>query len=410
MSDLSYDVVIIGAGMVGAATASLLSRSGFTVALVEAYQPAEFDSAAEVGLRVSAISPGSSAILEQAGAWKLISAQRSRPYRRMQVEDGVGLEPLIFDAPAFNLERLGTIVENALIQWSLWQLVSNAGLVDCYCPDRLKAIEFADTHNQVLLESGKNLTATLVIGADGARSLVRKAIGIRQDYWSYNQHGLVAVVGKQKANPGVAWQRFLPGGPLAFLPLADGRSSIVWTRPSVEAERLLALDTDEFCLELNQASSGWLGDVETCGPRAAFPLSMRLSESYAARRTVLIGDAAHAVHPLAGQGVNLGFADAAGLTECLIGIRLAGGDIGSAKALQKYSRSQRSESETMAFGMHSLRSLFDIDGLSMLRSAGLSVVRRSWVLKDMFLQRAAGVAANAPSLARGTSLQELMRR
>ena len=136
---------------------------------------------------------------------------------------------------------------------------------------------------------------------------------------------------------------------------------------------------------------------------------MRLSESYASRRTVLIGDAAHAVHPLAGQGVNLGFADAAGLTECLIRTRLAGGDIGSAKVLQTYSNSRRSESETMAFGMHSLRSLFDIDGLSMLRSAGLSVVRRSWTLKDMFLQRAAGVAANAPSLARGTNLQELMR-
>lgn len=410
MSDLRYDVVIIGAGMVGAATASLLSRSGFTVALVEAQEPQEFDSQADVGLRVSAISPGSSAVLEQAGVWKAISQQRVRPYRRMQVEDGTGLEPLIFDAPVFNLERLGTIVENALTQWSLWNLVSNAGLVDCYCPESLKTIGFSDNHNRLELDSGKTLMATLVIGADGARSRVRKAIGIRQDYWAYNQHALVAVVGKQKPNPGVAWQRFMPGGPLAFLPLADGRSSIVWTRPSAEATRLLALDTDEFCSELSAASSGWLGDVESCGPRAAFPLSMRLSECYATRRTVLIGDAAHAVHPLAGQGVNLGFADAAGLTESLIRARLGGEDIGSAGVLQRYSNSRRSESETMAFGMHSLRSLFDIDGLSFVRRAGLAVVRRSWTLKDMFLQRAAGVAANAPSLAKGTSLQELMRR
>ncbi|NOR20711.1 MAG: FAD-dependent oxidoreductase [Xanthomonadales bacterium] len=410
MSELNYDVVIIGAGMVGATAASLLSRSGFTVALVEAHEPQMFDGEADVGLRVSAISPGSAAILEQAGVWKAICQQRVRPYRRMQIEDGVGLEPLLFDAPAFNLERLGTIVENDLTQWSLWNLVSNAGLVDCFCPNQLKAIEFSDKHNRVLLESGETLIAALVIGADGARSRVRKALGIHQDYWAYNQHGLVAVVAKQKPNPGVAWQRFMPGGPLAFLPLEDGRSSIVWTRPSVEARRLLALETDEFSNELSAASSGWLGEVVSCGPRAAFPLSMRLSECYAAQRTVLLGDAAHAVHPLAGQGVNLGFADAAGLTEILIRARLGGRDIGSEKVLQNYSKSRRSESETMAYGMHSLRSLFDIEGLSFVRRAGLAVVRRSWTLKDMFLQRAAGVAANAPRLAKGSSLQELMQR
>ncbi len=409
MNETHYDVVIIGAGMVGATTASLLSRSGFSVALIEAHEPQAFDAEAEVGLRVSAISPGSAAVLEQAGVWKQISRQRVRPYRRMQIEDGVDFEPLLFDAPAFNLERLGTIVENTLLQWSLWQLVSGSGMLDCYCPDRLAGIETGQDQNRVMLKSGKILTASLVIGADGARSRVRKAMGIRQDYWSYNQQGLVAVCGKTSPNPGVAWQRFLPGGPLAFLPLEDGRSSIVWTRPSAEAERLLALDTDEFIKELDAASSGWLGTVESCGPRAAFPLSMRLSDCYASQRTVLIGDAAHVVHPLAGQGVNLGFADAAGLTEILIATRFAGTDIGSAKVLQAYARSRRSESETMAFGMHAIRSLFDIDGLSVIRRAGMAVVRRSWVLKDLFLQRAAGVAANAPRLARGTSLQELMQ-
>ena len=409
MSERNYDIIIIGAGMVGAATASLLSRSGFSVALVEAREPREFDSEADVGLRVSAISPGSAAVLDQAGVWKAISEGRVRPYRRMQVEDGLDTEPLLFDAPAFNLERLGTIVENALTQWSLWHQVSHAGMVDCYCPDGLKAIEFADKQNRVLLESGSTLTAKLVVGADGARSGVRKAIGIRQDYWAYNQHGLVAVVGKQKPNPGVAWQRFMPGGPLAFLPLEDGRSSIVWTRPSAEAGRLLALDADEFRSELSVASSGWLGEVESCGPRASFPLSMRLSECYATQRTLLIGDAAHVVHPLAGQGVNLGFADAARLTESLIRARHAGKDIGSTKVLQSYSIARRSESETMAFGMHSLRGLFDIEGLSTVRRAGLALVRRSWTLKDMFLQRAAGVGGNAPKLAKGTSLQELMQ-
>jgi len=409
MSKLHYDVVIIGAGMVGAALASLLSRSGFSVALVETHEPRPFDAGAEVGLRVSAISPGSAAILQQAGAWTAICAQRVRPYRRMQVEDGVDLDPLVFDAPVFNLERLGTIVENALLQWSLWQVVSSGGLVDAYCPDGLNAIELSQDQNRVVLESGTELTARLVVGADGARSRVRKEIGIRQDCWTYNQNGLVAVVGKHKANPGVAWQRFLPGGPLAFLPLEDGRSSIVWSQPAAEAERLLAMDTDEFMNELDAASSGWLGSVESCGPRAAFPLSMRLSECYASQRTVLMGDAAHVVHPLAGQGVNLGFADAAVLTETLIRTRLSGGDIGSASVMQNYDHARRAESEAMAFGMHALRSLFNIEGLTPIRRAGLALVKRSWTIRDMFLQRAAGLGKTAPRLAAGATLRELMQ-
>ncbi len=263
--------------------------------------------------------------------------------------------------------------------------------------------------NRVLLKSGSVVKARLVVGADGAVSRVRKTLGIRQDHYAYNQHGLVAVVGKQKANPGVAWQRFLSGGPLAFLPLVDGRSSIVWTIPTAEAERMLALDTNAFIGELDAASSGWLGQVESVGSRASFPLSMRLSDCYAAQRTVLMGDAAHVVHPLAGQGVNLGFADAAGLTESLIAVRLAGGDIGSASVLHQYDRWRRSESEVMAFGMHALHSLFGIESLSPIRRAGMALVKRSWTIRDMFLQRAAGVGRNAPKLARGVTLRELMQ-
>lgn len=409
MSIPQFDVAIIGAGMVGTALASLLSRSGFSVALAESHTAAEFDPDADVGLRVSAISPGSAAVLEQAGAWKSISAERCRPYRRMQVEDGVESEPLLFDAPVFNLERLGTIVENSLLQWSLWQVVSRAGLVDVYCPDKLDEIEFSDASNCLRFKSGKTISAGLVVGADGASSTVRKACGIKQDYWAYNQHGLVAVVGKQKPNPGVAWQRFLKGGPLAFLPLEDGRSSIVWTVASDEARRLLKLDDDAFCDELDVHSNGWLGAVESCGPRAAFPLSMRLSQRYVAHRTVLLGDAAHVVHPLAGQGVNLGFADAAALAETLIIARLAGNDLGSARLLQGYDRWRRSESEAMAFAMHTLRSLFNLDGLSTLRRVGLALVNSSWTVKDLFLQRAAGLHGNAPKLATGLTLRELMR-
>ena len=409
MTDSHYDVVIIGAGMVGSALASLLARSHFSVALVEAHEPAPFDVDAEVGLRVSAISPGSAAILEQAGVWKQIEASRHRPYRRMQIEDGVELDPLLFDAPVFNMERLGTIVENDLLTSCLWQSITTAGMVDTYCPDRLGSIGFEAEFNRITLKSGKTLSAPLLVGADGAASRVRKAVGIKQDHWAYNQHGLVAVVGKDKPNPGVAWQRFLDTGPLAFLPLQDGRSSIVWTLPSVEAERLMALKDDEFIQELDIASSGWLGQVSSCGPRGIFPLSMRLSESYSSQRTVLMGDAAHVVHPLAGQGVNLGFADVAALTETLIAARRRGQDIGKPATLKHFDRWRRAESETMAFGMHALSGLFGLDALSPLRHWGLTAVKKSWTVKDLFLQRAVGTSRNAPSLATGTSLRDLLR-
>jgi len=410
MNGSNYDVAIIGAGMVGSTLASLLSRCGFSVALVEMAEPQPFDESEDVGLRVSAISPGSVSVLEQAGAWKLVCRHRHRAYRRMQVEDGVEVDPLLFDAPEFNLERLGTIVENSLVQSSLWQVVNAGGMVDVFCPDQLQSIDFSANQNRVVLQSGKTIGASLVVGADGAASGVRKIMGVGQQHYSYNQHGLVAVVGKQQPNPGIAWQRFLPGGPLAFLPLADGRSSIVWTRPSIEAERLLALDDEAFTGELDNASCGWLGKVVSCGPRAAFPLSMRLSDCYAARRVLLVGDAAHVVHPLAGQGVNLGLADVAALVEKLVSKRLAGSDIGAPAVLQAYDRWRRSESETMAFGMHAIRSLFGIESLSPIRRAGLAVVKRSWILKDQFLQRAVGIGSNAPKLAKGVPLNELLHR
>jgi 2-octaprenyl-3-methyl-6-methoxy-1,4-benzoquinol hydroxylase/2-octaprenylphenol hydroxylase len=409
MNELNYDVAVIGAGMVGATLASLLSRSGFSTALVEAREPRRFDPGEDVGLRVSAISPGSGAILEQAGVWKQVSRERVRPYRRMQVEDGFESEPILFDAPRYNLERLGTIVENDLLQWSLWQMLCAAGLVDIHCPDRVSAIDTDQNGNRLLLESGKSLRAGLVVGADGAASKIRKIMGVGQDYYAYNQSGLVAVVGKQKPNPGVAWQRFLPTGPLAFLPLADGRSSIVWTLPTRECQRVLALESENFKHELDAASDGWLGTVESCGPRAAFPLSMRLSESYAAQRTVLVGDAAHVVHPLAGQGVNLGLADVAALTEILIRARQAGADSGSPTVLQTYDLNRRSESQAMAMGMHAIRSLYGIDALTPFRRLGSAIVKRSWTVKELFLQRAAGLGRNAPRLATGSSLQDLMR-
>ena len=407
-----FDIVVAGAGMVGAAAASLLARSGFSVAVIDRSEPRSFDSSQPVGLRVSAISPGSADILGEAGAWRQIQRQRHCPYRRMVVEDRGESATMAFDAAEFGMDELGTIVENDLVQWSLWQSLLSAGGVEIFCPDRVASLDREDDRPVIGLESGQSIRCGLLVAADGANSEIREKLGIRQDYWEYGQQGLVGVVQTETPNAGVAWQRFLESGPLAFLPLEDGSSSIVWSLPESEAQRLLEADEKSFIDELQHAVAGgeghWPGAVTGCGPRAAFPLTMRLSERYFANRTVLIGDAAHAVHPLAGQGVNLGLLDAAGLVEVLVNARQRESDFSGQRALEKFGRWRRSEAELMARGMHGIKGLFVPEELALLRRVGMGLVSGSWFARDALIRRAAGRHRNAPALARGTSLTELL--
>ena len=407
-----YDIVVVGAGMVGAAAASLLARSGFSVAVIDHQEPGPFDASRAVGLRVSAFSPGSADILAEAGAWRQVERQRHCHYRRMVVEDREETVALEFDAVEFGLDQLGTIVENELVQWSLWQSLLAMGGVEIYCPDQVSELNYRDEDLVIGLASGTNICCNLLVAADGANSGIRKRLGIEQDHWEYGQQGLVAVVQTSTPNPGVAWQRFLEGGPLAFLPLDDGSSSIVWSLPEAEAVRLLALDDAAFLAELDLAVAGgenhWPDQLIACGPRAAFPLTMRLSERYTASRTVLIGDAAHVVHPLAGQGVNLGLLDAAGLVEVLVGARNRQMDFAGEKTLQKFDRWRRSEAELMARGMHGIKGLFIPEELGPLRRIGIGLISGSWTAKEAFIKRATGRNRNAPALARGTSLTELL--
>lgn len=412
----THDVLIVGAGMVGAAAACLLARAGFSVAVLEARQPDAFPSGGPVGLRVSALSPGSERVLAEAGTWRQISRSRHCIYRRMRVEDRDGRAALEFNAGEFGMECLGTIVENALVQWSLWQCLQSLGGLDLYCPAMIETMDLSSARPRVRLQDGREISCRVLVGADGAQSAVRAAAGIGQQYWDYAQQGIVGVVRTALPNQGLAWQRFLPGGPVAFLPLSDGTSSIVWSQPESETRRLLGLTDDTFCAALNSAlgaaesSAEFLfGSVVHCGPRASFPLLMQMSDRYAAGNAVLIGDAAHVVHPLAGQGVNIGFLDAAALLETLVSARKAGEDFSSEKVLARYARWRRSEAELMARGIHSMRSLFMPEFLTPLRRIGLGLVAKSWTLKEVFIRRAAGRNRDAPALSRGTSLAELMR-
>jgi 2-octaprenyl-3-methyl-6-methoxy-1,4-benzoquinol hydroxylase len=404
-----HDITVIGAGLVGACVANLLARSGYSVGVVEQAAAPEFDPASDCGLQVSALSPGSQAILQQAGAWAGVVAARHCPYRRMQVEDRDGGVQMEFDAPSHGLERLGTIVENDLLRSVLWSGLQSSPLVSLYCPARLAAIEHGGEGATARLEDGTVLRSALLLGADGPTSRVRSLVGVKQDVWEYNQQGLVCAVRKSEANRGVAWQRFLAGGPLAFLPLADGRSSIVWTLPAERAAQLLQADAAAFAAELERASQGWLGRVEACGPRAVFPLQMRLSERNVSGRVVLLGDAAQVVHPLAGQGVNLGFADTAALLETLLAARLAGAALGAPQPLAAFQRWRRSEARLMAGAIHTLGGLFAGDGLAPLRRLGMQFAGHNWLAADAFVRRAAGLSGQAPRLSRGEGLAALLR-
>lgn len=411
MSRHDCDVAVVGGGMVGMATACLLLREGFSVALIESRDPPVFDEENPVSLRASAISPGSQSILSHAGAWRIVEERRHCPYRSMHVEESGDGKPaeLEFAAAEFGLERLGTIIENDSIEEALWQVLEARRKIgddlEVHRPARLSQFAVQSDGARITLDSGEEVTAALVVGADGPRSAVRKGAGIEQEIWHYGQRGIVSVVRAERPNPGVAWQRFMEGGPLALLPLADGSSSIVWTRPSREAQRLLALPDEAFCEELSAASGEWLGPVESCGPRAAFDLTMRLSKRYAAERIALVGDAAHVVHPLAGQGVNMGFLDAAALVECLSTGRGEHEDWREEAVLEplleRYQRWRRSDAELMARGIHGIRALFTPTLLAPLRRLGLRLVAQSWSAREAFLRRAAGLHADAPALARG---------
>jgi len=335
------DAIVVGAGVVGAAAALGLAREGARVALVEAQEPAAWRAEAP-DLRVYALAPDARALLAALGAWAGIASARAHPYRRMRVWDAAGGGELDFDADAFGQPALGYIVEHGLVVDRLWQALAREPGVERHCPDALEALEQDDEGVDATLASGRRVRARLLFGADGAHSRVRALAGIDWRGESYRQRALVAYVRCERSHQDTCWQRFLPTGPLAFLPCADGRCSIVWTLPEAEAARVLALDEPAFLAELERAFDARLGRVLEATPRRAFPLEHRLAGAMLAGRVALLGDAAHVVHPLAGQGVNLGLRDVAALLEAARAARAAGRELAGAR-LQRWARRRASD-------------------------------------------------------------------
>jgi 2-octaprenyl-3-methyl-6-methoxy-1,4-benzoquinol hydroxylase len=340
---------------------------------------------------VFALAADASALLARLGAWPAIAAARAHPYRRMRVWDAAGGSELCFDADALGQAQLGHIVENALLVDRLWSALAAEPGIARHCPDSLAAFEQDESGVEVELASGARLRAQLLLGADGAHSRVRELAGIGWRGASYGQRAIVAYVRTQRPHEDTCWQRFLPSGPLAFLPCGDGRSSIVWSLPEAEAARRLALDDATFLAELTRAFDARLGEVVEVSARRAFPLERRLASEMLEGRVALLGDAAHVVHPLAGQGVNLGLRDVSALAEALAAAKSSCRELAGTR-LQRWARGRESDNAGSSQAFDAINRVFSNDAMlpTLLRSHLLGIANVP-PLTRLLWRRAAGL-------------------
>ena len=388
----THDVAIVGAGMVGAVLALQLAQQDFDVAVVESRPPSPWRPQDDVDLRVVALAPSSVDALQEVGVWNAIAAARACPYRRMRVWDALAPGELNFDGADSGAAALGYIVENRLIQHALWQALNTQARITLHCPARVASTQVEGERRTLVLAGDSRIAARLVVAADGGDSSLREQIGIAVQERDYGQRAIVAHVATARPHEFTAWQRFVPGGTVALLPLADGRSSVVWSVPLADAERLLALDDGAFRAELGAAFDFRLGTIDATTPRAAFPLRLKLAGRYLADRFALVGDAAHVVHPLAGQGVNLGLRDAVELADVVIDARGKKLDFAAATTLRRYERRRRSDNALSAHAFDAIQRVFGSTALPLagMRGAGLAIVERVAPLKRLFARHAAG--------------------
>jgi 2-polyprenylphenol 6-hydroxylase len=398
-----FDVIIVGAGVIGAAMAALLLARRLCAPGRVAVVADRYGAAPPVGadwdLRVFALSRASERLLKVCGVWDSLPQQRVSAYERMCVWDATG-EPngkgsLQFDCAQIGEPNLGYIVEGRALQWQCVQAARAAGAV--MIDGALESIVTADNNVSVRLDDSREMRATLLVAADGTDSKSRELLGIGSAGHGYNQDALVAHVRTSRPHANTAWQRFLPGGPLAFLPLNDGRSSIVWSVPRQQAAQLSALDPDAFGVALTAASGDVLGQCVLTTPLLSFPLKLQYALEYARPRAVLLGDAAHVVHPLAGQGLNLGLLDCGALAQVL-GECPGVSSFGDYQVLRRYERWRRSENLSAAAALDGLERLFtNSDPLTTgLRTFGLTVIGKLPIVKQRLAQRALGLVGDIP--------------
>lgn len=391
-SEKKFDAVIVGGGMVGAAAALGLAKQGLQVALIENEAPAGFDPSAPADLRISAIGCASARFLQKLGAWGAVEKMRSVPYRRLETWEVDGSE-VKFDAQSLGLPELGFMVENRVLQLALWQQFEALTNLTRFCPAKLRhLLQHDDKTWSLQLTTGDLLRTKLVIAADGANSLVRQLAGIGVDGWEYRQHCMLINVETETPDQDVTWQQFFPSGPRAFLPLFGHQASLVWYDSPQRIRYLKTLNMQQLTTEIMQAFPARLGTVKALSA-GAFPLVRRHAQRYVLPGLVLVGDAAHTINPLAGQGVNLGYRDVEALLSVLEKARDHDEAWSSEKVLLRYQGQRRLDNLLMQSGMDLFYTAFsnDLAPVKALRNLALMTAQRAGALKTKALKYALGI-------------------
>lgn len=393
---MDADVIIVGGGMVGLALACALKDSGLHIVVIERAETEVFYSLGR-DCRVSAIVRGNQQILAGIGVWRYLKAD-AEPIRAMRVWDNQEPGGIRFDAAEIDEPAMGYLIENSCTQAAMHRVMLESDDIEYLCPAEVVGLEWFDDRVQVRLSDGRVLNTPLLVGADGGRSWVREQAGIACCRRDYGQQGIVATVRPERGHGGTAYQRFLPTGPLAVLPMTDGLCSIVWSAENDEAGRLMAMSNGEFLAAMNATFGPVLGRVTEAGERAAFPLAGRLAHHFVRDRVALVGDAAHCIHPLAGLGVNLGLRDAMVLAQEICDARRFDEGWGDMAVLTRYMKQRMPDVLSVMASMESFHQLFthDFPGLKELRGLGMRLVGNSGPLKQLLMRNSTGLSLPVP--------------
>lgn len=389
-----YDLIISGGGMVGATLAAALGNHAIRVAVIDPHIPTLEWPQTEYDIRVSAITRATEKMFAEAGAWSQMRGMRVAPYQHMQVWDQFGDGSIHFDSTDLGEPNLGHIIENSVIHKALLDRLDDLKSVELITPAHITELQQHDDHIDITLDNESRLSAKLLVAADGANSWIREEVGIKTTGWLYDQSAVVATIKTEKSHQQTAWQQFMPTGPLAFLPLDQCHlSSIVWSTSHEEAARLGELNKDDFLTELHEAFGNRLGKMVSVDSRGVFPLQLKHANRYCAERVVLVGNAAHAIHPLAGQGLNLGINDVAELSKLIIDADHAQQDWGDYRLLRRYERVRKGENVAVTAAMDGFKRLFSNDHplLKTVRNVGLNLANHAGPLKNQIIRQAMGL-------------------